>query len=329
MEKIRSILMQNLEKPKSHADRIMALCPFHDDKNPSLAVYLDDNPHYHCFGCGAHGNINELFDKLGINMKVEIPRTSKVSRKRYEDVEPFQPTEVNHEHLLELSEKYFKNLNRITLDEYLRGTKITINSNHKYWIKRGISVDTLAKMAIGCGKDSRGFFYSVPYWWVKPTDSLRTRNFNVVAIKKIYPYQGKNGKDSYGFYPLNNSVPLYNEPALVYAKQQKKKLGIFEGEKDTLLAIEQGILGIGIAGKNGMKESFIPLFEGIPEVILWLDNDADKKMDEIIQMFDAYRSKYQLPQVKKFNWDLFVLPKGSDYTDLVNLNLIGSGISGQ
>lgn len=28
-------------------------CPFHAEKNPSFAVYPD---HYHCFGCGAHGD---------------------------------------------------------------------------------------------------------------------------------------------------------------------------------------------------------------------------------------------------------------------------------
>jgi hypothetical protein len=28
-------------------------CPFHDDRTPSLHIYAD---HFHCFGCGAHGN---------------------------------------------------------------------------------------------------------------------------------------------------------------------------------------------------------------------------------------------------------------------------------
>ena len=28
-------------------------CPFHDDHTPSLAIYDD---HFHCFGCGAHGD---------------------------------------------------------------------------------------------------------------------------------------------------------------------------------------------------------------------------------------------------------------------------------
>src|SRR5579863_6779082 len=32
-----------------------ALCPFHEEKSPSFIVNRGDN-HYHCFGCGAHGD---------------------------------------------------------------------------------------------------------------------------------------------------------------------------------------------------------------------------------------------------------------------------------
>ena len=32
-----------------------ALCPFHDDSNPSFAIYSDNNRFY-CFGCGVHGD---------------------------------------------------------------------------------------------------------------------------------------------------------------------------------------------------------------------------------------------------------------------------------
>ena len=32
----------------------IALCPFHDDHDPSLMLYHD---HYYCFGCGAHGDV--------------------------------------------------------------------------------------------------------------------------------------------------------------------------------------------------------------------------------------------------------------------------------
>jgi DNA polymerase I-like protein with 3'-5' exonuclease and polymerase domains len=37
------------------------LCPFHDDHTPSLHIYPgEDDPHYHCFVCGAHGHLDEL-----------------------------------------------------------------------------------------------------------------------------------------------------------------------------------------------------------------------------------------------------------------------------
>jgi DNA primase len=32
-----------------------ALCPFHEEKTPSFVVQKGDT-HYHCFGCGAHGD---------------------------------------------------------------------------------------------------------------------------------------------------------------------------------------------------------------------------------------------------------------------------------
>ena len=38
-----------------------ALCPFHNDHNPSLFV-ADD--HYHCFACGEHGDVIDFVAKL-------------------------------------------------------------------------------------------------------------------------------------------------------------------------------------------------------------------------------------------------------------------------
>ena len=38
----------------------MALCPFHNDRHPSLYV-ADD--HYHCFACGEHGDVIDFVSK--------------------------------------------------------------------------------------------------------------------------------------------------------------------------------------------------------------------------------------------------------------------------
>jgi hypothetical protein len=37
-------------------------CPFHDERTPSFRVYAD---HWHCFGCGAHGDVIEAAMRLG------------------------------------------------------------------------------------------------------------------------------------------------------------------------------------------------------------------------------------------------------------------------
>ena len=39
----------------------MALCPFHNDRHPSLYV-ADD--HYYCFACGEHGDVIDFVGKL-------------------------------------------------------------------------------------------------------------------------------------------------------------------------------------------------------------------------------------------------------------------------
>lgn len=43
----------------------MACCPFHNDKHPSMKI---DNMHYHCFGCGAHGDgIGYVAESFGLS----------------------------------------------------------------------------------------------------------------------------------------------------------------------------------------------------------------------------------------------------------------------
>lgn len=41
----------------------MARCPFHDDKRPSLGVFLDTN-RFFCFGCGANGDVIDLVQRV-------------------------------------------------------------------------------------------------------------------------------------------------------------------------------------------------------------------------------------------------------------------------
>ena len=51
---LAEVLSQHIELKRSGSG-FKALCPFHDEKSPSFVVNKGDT-HYHCFGCGAHGD---------------------------------------------------------------------------------------------------------------------------------------------------------------------------------------------------------------------------------------------------------------------------------
>src|SRR5690242_20015398 len=67
------VLMAHLELKRSGAS-YKALCPFHEERNPSFIVQKGDS-HYHCFGCGAHGDAIAFLMghlKLGFTQAVEM-----------------------------------------------------------------------------------------------------------------------------------------------------------------------------------------------------------------------------------------------------------------
>jgi DNA primase len=68
-----------------------ACCPFHNEKTPSFHVYDD---HYHCYGCGAHGDIisfemaaaglsfMEAVEALAAEAGLEVPKPDPATRER-------------------------------------------------------------------------------------------------------------------------------------------------------------------------------------------------------------------------------------------------------
>lgn len=58
---IRSLF--DFQKLRKVGGRHTALCPFHADRRrPSFVIYPDNT--FHCFGCGAHGDSVDFFQKL-------------------------------------------------------------------------------------------------------------------------------------------------------------------------------------------------------------------------------------------------------------------------
>lgn len=55
--------LHDFQKQKLSYRRMRVICPFHDDKDPSLVIYLESNT-WHCFTCGVGGDSISFFMKL-------------------------------------------------------------------------------------------------------------------------------------------------------------------------------------------------------------------------------------------------------------------------
>ncbi|MFT8422173.1 MAG: DNA primase [Gluconacetobacter sp.] len=125
-----------------------ACCPFHGEKTPSFYVYDD---HYHCFGCGAHGDVitfvmqsegrgfPEAVAELAAAAGMEVPRASPQQRE-------------NEQRARDLAEV----LDLVQADWARRLHAPEGRSGLAYLRGRGLSDETIAGFGLGWSGDGRG-----------------------------------------------------------------------------------------------------------------------------------------------------------------------------
>jgi len=129
----------------------LGLCPFHNEKTPSFTV-SDDKGFFHCFGCGAHGDVigfimrddgqsfPEAVEKLAGEAGLEVPKETPRDRVRAEE-------QMSLYTVLEEAAKHFQSELRAdsgaAANAYLKG--------------RGLSDEMIAGFRLGFAPDSRNF----------------------------------------------------------------------------------------------------------------------------------------------------------------------------
>lgn len=58
------IVRQRIKLKNAGGGKMTGCCPFHKERSPSFYVYDRAPTHYHCFGCGAHGDAVTLYMEL-------------------------------------------------------------------------------------------------------------------------------------------------------------------------------------------------------------------------------------------------------------------------
>ena len=123
------------------------LCPFHNEKTPSFTV-SDDKNFFHCFGCGAHGDVvgfvmrseglpfPEAVERLAREAGMEVPVSSPEERRKAEK-------QATLHGALEAAAKWFE-------------AQLRSNSGRagmEYFRRRGLRDETIDRFRLGFAPD--------------------------------------------------------------------------------------------------------------------------------------------------------------------------------
>ncbi|MCW0234682.1 MAG: DNA primase [Ferrovibrio sp.] len=125
------------------------LCPFHNEKSPSFTVN-DDKGFFHCFGCGAHGDVigyvmrngglafPEAVEQLAMEAGLEVPRVRPEDREKADQVATLGKA-------MEEATRWFQ--------AQLQGN---VGSEARAYIqKRGLKPETIERFRMGYAPQSR------------------------------------------------------------------------------------------------------------------------------------------------------------------------------
>lgn len=145
------------------------LCPFHHEKTPSFVVNPDKQI-YHCFGCGAGGNV---FGFLMRHERMEFPEAVEYLAKKA-GVEIPKKEAVDKDTLSFYQQLY--KLNELTMDFY-HGTLLNDRNAQparEYLERRKIDIETIKKFKLGFAPDK----------WDVLINYLRQKNFSLSLLDK-------------------------------------------------------------------------------------------------------------------------------------------------
>lgn len=309
------------------------LCPFHNEKTSSFHVIDDD--HYHCFGCGAHGDaitfmmhannysFVEAIERLAQDVGLEIPKDefSQDPKKINEIKEIYKA--------LELSAQFFQkqlkaNMGKNALD-YLK--------------KRGLSEDIINKFRIGFASNEMDDLYlylreyEIDREIIKKAGLIKEKDgkiYNYFFNRVMFPILDKNGRViAFGGRVLDDGVPKYLNSAetpvfhkggTLYGLSHAREMAYRKRE----IIVVEGYMDVIALSNAGFENAVAPLGTAVTErqiEVLW------KLSDEPVLCFDgdnagqkaAYRAAERVIPILRPGKSLkfAVLPEGLDPDDLI------------
>jgi DNA primase len=325
-----------VKKGREHS----GLCPFHNEKTPSFTVN-DDKGFFHCFGCGAHGDVigfsmridnlsfPEAIEKLAGEAGLEMPRYTPQERERA------QRQQSLHE-VVEAACRWFE------AQLQAPGGKAGLD----YLQRRGLSAATIARFRLGYAPDSRDGLKAAlkktgvderlmleAGLIVKPEDGRES--FDFFRGRVIFPIMDRRGRvvafggrilgDGQPKYLNSRDTPLFDKGRTLYALDKARagvaggagrppaELLVAEGYMDVIALHEAGFAGAVAPLGTAITETQIEtLWKLAPEPVLCFDGDAAG------QRAALRAAERALPLLKPgFSLRFATLPAGDDPDTLI------------
>lgn len=291
------------EKSTKVGNNIMINCPWHNDKNPSLGVSTDNNnPVYHCFGCGKRGSLIGAYMELNnVDYKTALKQLDMFDENYTQSQKPVYITPVT-----DIS--YKKEKKEIDYTDYcseIISNSILHNKNFAFYGKklyelRGITYDT----AVACG-----IGYDINKGWIFPFCRLqdnkccgyeiRQKEFKKFDFNNSKCYKAENSISCFSVvhHGLNNKRAIVAEGFIdacfvyqyLHEKAQRKTKSEFAHVEETIITPTNGVKTI-LELVNEVR-----LWELFDEVIFVLDNDAASNpiTEELKQLTDKHGRNFK------------------------------------
>lgn len=268
--------------------RHMALCPFHNDKHPSLHFDLKKN-RYKCFACGASGNVIDLVMRYN-NMEFK------------EAINWIGNKEVNtaKDNAYEKKESREEAVDIEYLEVLMKNVCINEDAARFLFDERRID----RRVVEWCGLTS--ISSDTPCWrWGKafydaPSLLIPYRDVDGKLLTVQGRYLGKEKKPRFKF-PQGSQAGMYNKPVIATLKKGDE-LWITEGPSDCWAMLSAGRKAVAIPSATSLTMDDIRLLtHGLPDgVSLHMAPDNDRPGMELFQDL-----KRHFPQMQGH-----VLPEG-------------------
>lgn len=326
------------------------LCPFHDEKSPSFIVQRGDT-HYHCFGCGAHGDAIQFLmnhQKLKFSDAVEhLASRFHVQLETVDKIEEKGPSKALLKDAL-MHACQFYHFYLLHTDE----GRAALN----YLFQRGVDLEFIKIFQIGLspkqGAMLRKFMHQkkirddimLDAGLIAQGNEGGWRDFFSERIMfPIHNYTGdvigfsgrKYKEETWGGKYINTQeTALFKKSRVLFGLNysrkritKERKAIIVEGQMDTLCLIQAGfnitVAGQGTAFGDEHVKELVNL--GINQVYLALDSDlagqeATAKIGHLFQKQGIEARVIELPE--NSDPDLFLREKGPDaFLDLMNKSI--------